>query len=170
LERQLNAFLGPQPSWEDLRYLSFSFANVMAQLAGREPLSSGSLTQNVPTVFPFGLCNAARTIDHLIAQRMHPSSADDGFVGMTDYVAESFHDLLAGDSGTISDSDSSGGSHHPSREYFMADTLEGHVKSVHDGGTTPLADSDGEVEGDARVLPRQLVEQLRARQKELEDA
>ena len=30
LERQLGAFLGPRPSWEDLRRLTFSFANVMA--------------------------------------------------------------------------------------------------------------------------------------------
>ena len=30
LERQLGAFLGPQLSWEDLRHLIFSFANVMA--------------------------------------------------------------------------------------------------------------------------------------------
>ena len=30
LERQLGAFLGPQPSQEDLRHLTFSFANVMA--------------------------------------------------------------------------------------------------------------------------------------------
>ena len=29
LERQLGAFLGPRPSREDLRYLTFSFANVM---------------------------------------------------------------------------------------------------------------------------------------------
>ena len=30
-----------------------------------------------------------------------------------------FHDLLAGESGSPSDSDSSGGSHHPSDECFM---------------------------------------------------
>ena len=29
LERQLDAFLGPRPSWEDLHHLTFSFANVM---------------------------------------------------------------------------------------------------------------------------------------------
>jgi hypothetical protein len=78
--------------------------------------------------------NVARTIDHLIAQRMHPSSADNEFVGMTDYVAESFHELLAGDSEVISDSDSSRGSHHPSRECFMASTPEGHIESLHERG------------------------------------
>ena len=30
LERQLGAFLGPQPSRENLHHLTFSFANVMA--------------------------------------------------------------------------------------------------------------------------------------------
>jgi len=30
LEHQLGAFLGPRPSREDLRHLTFSFANVMA--------------------------------------------------------------------------------------------------------------------------------------------
>ena len=29
LERQLGAFLGPRPSWEDLGRVTFSFANVM---------------------------------------------------------------------------------------------------------------------------------------------
>ena len=29
LEHQLGTFLGPRPSWEDLRRLTFSFANVM---------------------------------------------------------------------------------------------------------------------------------------------
>jgi len=28
LERQLRAFLGPRPSWKDLRCLTFSFTNV----------------------------------------------------------------------------------------------------------------------------------------------
>ena len=28
LERQLGAFLGPRPFWEDLRHLTFSFANI----------------------------------------------------------------------------------------------------------------------------------------------
>jgi hypothetical protein len=68
---------------------------------------------------------------------MHPSSADDKFVGMTDYFTESFHDLLMRDSEVISDFDSSRGSHHPSHKCFMAGTPEGHVKSVHDGGLHP---------------------------------
>jgi hypothetical protein len=69
----------------------------------------GYLNRNAPIVFLFGLCNAVRTIDRLVAQRMHPSSTDNEFVGMTDYITESFHDLLTGDSEMISNSDSSGG-------------------------------------------------------------
>ena len=44
LERQLNAFLGPRPSREEPRCLTFSFANAMMQLAGGEPLSLEHLT------------------------------------------------------------------------------------------------------------------------------
>jgi hypothetical protein len=38
------------------------------------------------------------------------------------------------------------------------------------GGVTPLASSDDKVEGDLRALPHLRVDQLRARQRELEDA
>ena len=44
LERQLGAFLGPRPSWENLRCLTFLFTNVMTQLARGEPLSQEHLT------------------------------------------------------------------------------------------------------------------------------
>ena len=39
---------------------------------------------------------------------------DDEFVGMTEYVVESFHNLLVGESESPSDSDTSRGSHHRS--------------------------------------------------------
>jgi hypothetical protein len=97
----------------------------MTQFARGEPLSLEYLTWNAPRAFLFGLHNSVRAIDYLIAQRMHPPSADDEFMGMMDYVVESFHDLLTRDSEMISDSDSSGGSHQPSCECFMADTPEG---------------------------------------------
>ena len=96
-----------------MRYLTFSFSNVMTQHAKGEPLSLEYLTQSTPLAFPFGLRNAARTIGHLTAQCMHPSPTDDEFMGMMDYVTESFRDLLTGDSEMISDSDSSRRSHHP---------------------------------------------------------
>jgi hypothetical protein len=85
---------------------------------------------------------------------MHLSLADEEFVGMVDYLVESIHDLLTGDSETISDSNSSRGSHHPLHECFMADTPGGHEKSIHEREVTPPADLDNEVEGDARVPPR----------------
>ena len=46
LERQLGTFLRPRPSREDLRRLTFLFANVMTQLARGEPLSSEYLIRS----------------------------------------------------------------------------------------------------------------------------
>ena len=69
-----------------------------------------------------------------MVQRMHPSPANDEFMGMTEYIMESFHDLLVGDLESPSNSDSSRGSHHPSRECFMVGTPEGYVESIHKGG------------------------------------
>jgi hypothetical protein len=117
----------------------------MTQLVRGEPLSLAIL--NASTAFSFGLHNAAETVGHLIAQCTCPSSTDSEFVGMIDYVIESFYDLLAGDFEEISDSDSSRGSHHPSRECFItegphhAKTLEGHVASIHEGDVTPYLTS-----------------------------
>jgi hypothetical protein len=44
LEHQLAVYLGPHPSWEDLCALTFSFVNIMTQLAGGETLSPDILT------------------------------------------------------------------------------------------------------------------------------
>ena len=88
LERQLDIFLGPQPSREDLRHLTFSFANVMAHLTGGEPLSLEYLIRSAPIVLLFGLHNAAETVGHLVAQHTPPFPANDEFVGMTEYVVE----------------------------------------------------------------------------------
>ena len=96
LERQLDAFLGLRPSQEELRCLTFSFTNAMMQLAGGEPFSPKHLSWGALAMFPFSLCNAMGTVGHLMAQRMHPSPTNDKFVGMTEYVTESFHDLLVG--------------------------------------------------------------------------
>ena len=73
LERQLGAFLGPRPSRDDLRRLTFSFANVMTQLAKGKPLSLEYLIQSAPTALPSSLRNAAETVGHLVAQRSPPS-------------------------------------------------------------------------------------------------
>ena len=121
-------------------------------------------------MLPFGFRNATETVGHLVAPRMPPSPTNDEFVGVTEYVAESFYDLLAVETESPSTSDSSRGSHHPLRECFMAGTPEGRVKSVHEGGATPTDDPDDEVEGDAGALTRLRVEQLKAWHKELEEA
>jgi hypothetical protein len=146
----------------------------MKQLARGEPLSLTIL--NALTVFLFGMRNTMKTVGHLIAQHIRPSSMDNEFVGMTDYVMKSFYNLLARDYEKISNSDSSRGSHHSSHECFMAEgahlaeTPEGHVTNVCEGKVTPPSDPDDEVEADGRILPNPRLEQLRARQQELEDA
>ena len=109
----------------------------MAQLAEGEPLSPEYLIQSVPTVLSSGLCIAAETVGHLVAQRTPRSPANDEFVGMAEYVAESFHDLLVGESESPYGSDSSRGIHHPSHECFMAGTPKGHVESIHEVEATP---------------------------------
>ena len=88
--------------------------SVMTQLAGGELLSLEYLIRSTPTMLPFGLCHDVETVSHLVAQCTPPSPTNDEFMGMTEYVMESFHDLLAGESESPSDSDSSRGSHHPS--------------------------------------------------------
>ena len=105
-----------------------------------------------------------------MVQRTPPSPVNNKFMGMTEYVMESFHNLLAGESESPSSSDSSRGSHHSAHECFMAGTPEGHVESIHEGEATPMNDLDDEVEGDARAPPRLRVEQLKARHQELEEA
>ena len=149
LEHQVHAFLGPRPSREDMHCLTFSFTNVMTQLAGGEPLSLEYLIRSAPTTLPFGLRNTAETVGYLVAHRMPPSPMNDEFMGITEYIVKSFHDLLAGESKSPSDSDTSRGSHHPLQECFIAGTPEGYVESIHEGGTTPTDDLDDKVEGDA---------------------
>ena len=146
----------------DLCHLAFSFTNVMAQLAEGEPLSLEYLIRSAPTALPFGLCNVTETDGHLVARRTPLSPTNDEFVGMTEYVTESFHDLLVGESESPSDFDSSRGSHHPSRECFMAGTPEGHVESIHEEEATPTNDLDDEVEWETRAPPNLRVEQLMA--------
>ena len=142
----------------------------MMQLAGGEPLSPEYLIWSAPTVLLFGLRNATKTVGHLVAQRMPPSPTNDEFVGMTEYVMESFHDLLVGELELPSDFDSSRGSHHPLHESFMAGTPEGYVESIHEGEATLMNSFNDEVDGDVGDPPRLWVEQLKARQQELEEA
>ena len=95
---------------------------------------------------------------------------DGEFMGMNEYVAESFHDLLVGESESPFNSDSSWGSHHLSRECFMAGTPKGHVESIHEQEATPTNDLDDMAGRDAGAPPRLRVEQLKAWHQELEQA
>ena len=83
---------------------------------------------------------------------------NDKFVGMIEYVVESFQDLLTEDSESLSDSNFGRGSHHPSWECFMAGTPEGRIESIHEGGATPPNDLNDKVEGDVEAPPRLRVE------------
>ena len=62
--------------------------------------------------------------------------ANNEFVGVIEHVTESLHNLLTEEPGLSSGSDSSKGSHHPSRECFMTGTPEGHVESISEGEAT----------------------------------
>ena len=136
----------------------------------REPLSPEYLIRSAPTVLPFDLRNAVETVGHLVAQRMIPSPVNDEFVGVIEHVVESFHDLLAEKLESPSSSDSSRGSHHPSRECFMAGTPEGYVESIHEGESTPTKAFDDEVEGDAGAPPRLWIVQPKDQHQELDEA
>ena len=118
----------------------------MVWLTGGEPLSLEHLIRSTPTELPFDLRNAVATIGRLVAQRMVPPPTNDEFMGVIEHVTESFHDLLAEEPESSSGSNSSRGSHHPSRECFMTGTPEGHVESVHKGEATPINGLDDEAE------------------------
>ena len=121
-------------------------------------------------MLPLGLHNATETIGHLVVQHTPSFPMNGEFMGMTEYVTECFHDLLIEESKSPSSSDSSRGSHHPSRECFMVGTPEGHVESIHEGEATPTNDFDDDVERDVGAPPHLRVEQLKARHQELEEA
>ena len=105
-----------------------------------------------------------------MAQRTPSSPVNNEFLGMTEYVMETFHDLLAGESKLPSSSDSSRGSHHPSRECFMRGTPEGHVESISTEEVTPVGNLGGETKGETAAPPHIGLEQLRARKWEIDEA
>ena len=158
------------PSWDpDRPGKTFSFANIRAQLAGGEPLSPKYLIRSASIALSFGLHNAAETDGHLVARRTPPSPVNDEYMGVIKHVAESFHDLLAEEPELPSGSDSSRGSHHPSRECFMIGTPEGHVESIYEEEATPKNDLDDDAEGEIVAPPRMRVEQLKAQHQEIEE-
>ena len=110
----------------------------------------------------FGLHNAAATVSHLVAQRTIPSPTNNEFIGMIESVTESLHCLLAEGLGSDSGSDSGWGSHHPSRECFMAETSEGHVESASEEEVTPVGNLGDGAKGGVAAPPHIGVEQLEA--------
>ena len=101
---------------------------------------------------------------------MIPSPTNNEFMGMIESITESLHGLLAEEPGSDSSSDSSRGSHHPSRGYFMVGTPEGYVDSIFAEETTPLGDVGDRTEGGTAAPPHVGVEQLRAQKWEVEEA
>jgi len=69
----------------------------MTQLTEGELISLEYLILSATTMLPSGLRNTTETIGHLMAQRTPPSPTNDEFMGMTEYVMESFHDHLVGE-------------------------------------------------------------------------
>jgi hypothetical protein len=106
--------------------------------------------------FPFGLLNAAKDAHRLVVAPFGSSPTHGEFMGMMDYISESFHDLLPRESEAISDSGSSGGSHQPSRECFMARVPEGSVEDAHNGETPPSGPNDGARERNRAPPPARL--------------
>ena len=66
---------------------------------------------------------------------------DSEFVGVIEHDPETLYGLLAEEPESSSGSESSKGSHHPSRECFMTQALEGHVQSISREETTPTLGS-----------------------------
>ena len=120
--------------------------------------------------FPFGLRYAAATACHLVALCMVQPPTDSEFVGVIKHDTESLHKLLTEEPGSSSSSDSSRGSHHPSRECFMAETPEGRVESVSGEEATPAGNPNGRNGGEAAAPSYVRMEQLRARKWEIDEA
>ena len=164
---KLRVNLGPPPSQEDLHALAFSFVNIVAELNGGEPISPDVSIRNASAAFPFGLRNAAGTFTSLATRRSYLPPMSSELVGMVDYAEGSVHDLLASGSESSAKSNSGEGSHHPSRECFMAEIHDDPVPSTRH----PEEDAEA-AHVPAASPPQQLsqLEQLQVRQRELDDA
>ena len=119
----------------------------MTQFSRGGSLSLEHHIQSALIALPFGLRNAATTVSHLVARCMVLPPANNEFVGVIEHITESLHNLLT-ERGSSSGSDSSRGSHHPSRECFMTGTLEGHVESVPAEEATPMGNLGDKTKGE----------------------
>lgn len=77
--------------------------------------------------FLFGQRNAAEVFDAASTGHAGRPPTNSEFMGMIEHIPESIHDLLMEG---VYDSNSSTQSYHPSRECFMADTLDGLVETL----------------------------------------
>ena len=91
-------------------------------------------------------------------------------MGAIEQDTETLYELLNEEPVSLSSSDSSRGSHHPSRECFMTQTPEGHVESASREGVTPTNNPDSGSREEMTAPSRLRIEQLRARQQEIDEA
>ena len=95
---------------------------------------------------------------------MVQSPTDIEFMGAIEHETETLYGLLNEEPGSFSSSDSSRGSHHPSRECFMTQTPEGHVESTSREEVNPTNNPDSRSRGEMTAPSHLRMEQLRARQ------
>ena len=102
------------------------------------------------------------TAGHLLSLRMVQPPTDSEFMEVVEHDPETLYGLLAEEPESSSSSDSSKGSHHPSRECFMTQTPEGHLQSVSGEETTPTGNPDAKIEAKMAAPSHVRMEQLRA--------
>jgi len=151
LKGQPGVSLGPQSSKEAPRHITLSLERS---------------TRRASMALPFGLRNAAATAGHHLALCMVQPPTDNKF----EHDPKTLHELLMEELESSSSSDSSRGSHHPSRECFMARTPEGHVEDVSREEATLTNDPDSRSRGEATPPSHLGMEQLRARKLEIDEA
>jgi len=132
LECQLQSFLGPQPTEGDLHCVAYSHANMATQLSGGSPIPPEVLFDRTTMMFPFGMGNVVRHVQHYVALYVPNHYGGGGLVRMTEFSNDSDDDLLADDSLLGSDTGSCTGSHHPSLECFATGTPDGYVEEAED--------------------------------------
>jgi len=132
LECQLQAFLGPQPTEDDLHCVTYSLANMATQLSGGSPLPPDVLFDHATTTFPFGMGNVAQHLQHHVAPHVINHFGGGGLVGVMEFTNDFDDDLLADDSLLGSDARSCTGSHHPSLECFATGTPNGYAEDAED--------------------------------------
>lgn len=96
---------------------------------------------------------------------MRPPPTSNELASMADHLVESIHSLLVDDLGEFSDFGSNHGSYHPSRECFMANSVD--LKITSDGEeTSQTSEHVGDNESSQQLTMQQLLE----RQRELDEA